>query len=144
MLSLPRKLTMAAAAASILGAGAPALAQTLNPMSPALRPAPVDVEQSRPKSLIPLYSTLAVLQGADALYTVRGLKGNADELNPLMRGNGAVMTLTKTLATATTIALAEKMWKRNRTAAVATVIAANAVTAAVVLRNARVVSATAR
>ena len=94
------------------------------------------------------YSTslllLAALQVADAFLTVRGLEAGVHEQNPLMRGSRGVMAITKVLTTASTIVIAEKMWKRNRIAAIATMVAANAVTAVVVGRNARIVSAARR
>jgi hypothetical protein len=95
----------------------------------------------RPRLMLPLYSTLAALQGADAYLTARGLAAGVHEHNPLMRRGNGIMTVTKMVTTATTIVIAEKMWKRNRAAAIATMVAANAVTAAVVARNARIVSA---
>lgn len=98
---------------------------------------------ARPKAMLPLYSTLVTLQAADAMLTMRGLNAGAHELNPLMR-NSTAMTVTKVATMATTVVIAEKMWKRNKPAAIAALIAANAVSGIVVARNARIVSASQR
>lgn len=101
-------------------------------------------DTARPKAMLPLYSTLAALHAADAVLTVQGLDAGVHEQNPLMRGNRGVMTLTKMVSMATTVVVAEKMWKRNRAAAIATMVAANVVTAVVVARNANLVNQAAR
>jgi hypothetical protein len=126
---------------AIVGGSRQAEAQERAPSMPV---APVEVPQSRPQPLIPLYSTMAAMQGADMLLTIQGQDRGLHEQNPLMRGNSAAMIATKAVATATTIVLLEQMWKRNRTAAVAIAVAANAVTMAVVARNAHLVRQTTR
>jgi hypothetical protein len=102
------------------------------------------VDGRRPMVVLALYGSLATLHAADAALTVKGLGAGAHEVNPLMRGDRRVMTLTKVATTAATVLIAEKMWKRNKAAAIASMVAANAVTAVVVARNAAIVSAARR
>lgn len=97
-----------------------------------------DIDRSRPPLLVPMYVSLIALQGADAELTVRGLDLGLHERNPLMRG-GVGMTVTKVLGTATVIFVTEKVWRRNRLAALATIVAANLVSGAVVWHNARLI-----
>jgi len=98
-----------------------------------------DFGMSRPPLLAPLYVSLVGLQGADAALTVKGLNLGLHERNPLMR-NGVAMTVTKVLGSATIVLMTEKMWRRNRLAAIATIVAANMVSGAVVWHNARLVA----
>jgi len=93
----------------------------------------------RPPLMVPMYVSLLALQGADAALTVRGIDLGLRERNPLMR-SGVGMTVTKVLGTATVILVTEKMWHRNRLAAIATIVAANVVSGAVVWHNARLVA----
>jgi hypothetical protein len=97
-----------------------------------------DFDLGRPPLLVPMYVSLIALQSADAALTVRGLDLGLRERNPLMRG-GVGMTVTKVLGTATVMLVTEKMWRRNRLAAIATIVAANMVSGAVVWHNARLV-----
>jgi hypothetical protein len=101
--------------------------------------AQADFDLGRPPLLVPMYVSLVGLQGADAALTVKGINLGLRERNPLMRG-GVGMTITKVLGTATVILVTEKMWRRNRLAAIATIVAANAVSGAVVWHNARLVA----
>jgi hypothetical protein len=130
---------VATMAFGLLGFAASSSAQILERAPEPVFAGSVPVDGARPKVMIPLYGTLAALQGADAWLTMKGLDAGVHERNPLMRGNRGVMTLTKAISMATTVAIAEKMWKRNRAAAIATLVAANAVTAVVVARNAQIV-----
>jgi hypothetical protein len=61
-------------------------------------------------------------------------------VNPLVAptaGSPGVSLAIKAGTTATTIYFAEKLWKRNRAAAIVTMVAVNAGTAAIVARNLR-------
>lgn len=98
-----------------------------------------DFDLGRPSLLIPMYVSLVALQGADAALTVQGINLGLRERNPLMRG-GVGMTVTKVLGTATVVVVTEKMWRRNRLAAIATIVAANVVSGVVVWHNARLVA----
>jgi hypothetical protein len=115
----------------------PLLARTMG--ETAAEAAQSDFDLGRPPLLLPMYVSLVALQGADAALTVRGLELGLRERNPLMRG-GVGMTVTKVLGTATVVFVTEKMWRRNRLAAIATIVAANVVSGAVVWHNARLVA----
>ena len=96
---------------------------------------------SRPAALPVLYGTLVGLQAYDLYSTHQGLSGGAQEVNPLMQsvaGNSTTAIVTKTVSTAVTIAIAERLWKTNKTAAIVTMVVANGVMGAVAANNARV------
>lgn len=153
MFPRPTRWIVLTAAVALLGFGQVASAQSVDGPRDGLRLPPLvgvnspvnpfDVTPARPKAMIPLYSTLIGLQVADAALTVQGLNAGARELNPLMR-NSTSMTLTKVATMATTVVIAERMWKRNKPAAIAALVAANVVSGVIVARNARIVSATGR
>jgi hypothetical protein len=96
-------------------------------------------DQDRPAALVPLYASFATLQALDYASTMRALAGGAaTEANPVMRsivGNRAAFIAVKAGATAGVILAGEKMWKRNRVAAVVFVAAVNGAVAAIVARN---------
>jgi Domain of unknown function (DUF5658) len=95
----------------------------------------------RPASLMPLYVSFASLQVMDIHSTTRALDRGAVEANPLMKGiagNPVALSAMKVAGSAGVIYAAEKMWKRNRTAAVLFMVAANAGMAFVVQHNYRV------
>jgi hypothetical protein len=92
----------------------------------------------RPGSLLPLYVSYSALQALDAHSTFHGLSRGARESNPLMGGvsdSPAAFVAMKAGATAGTIYLTEKLWKRNRKAAIATMIGANIAYGFVVSHN---------
>jgi len=97
----------------------------------------------RPAALPALYVSLAALNALDVYSTTRALGNGAREVNPVMastRGNSGVALAIKAATTTSSIYLAERLWKKNRIASIATMLAANGVTAAIVahnLRNAR-------
>jgi hypothetical protein len=99
---------------------------------------------SRPSLLPALYAAQAALQAMDAHSTYSAIGRGAHEANPLMKGvvgNKGAMMAVKAGVAASTIFLAEKMWRRgNRAGAIATMLLANGVTAAVVANNYRVAS----
>jgi hypothetical protein len=92
--------------------------------------------------LPPLYTSFAALQGLDYVSTRRALaSGAAREANPMMGAivkNRPAFIAVKAAATAGMIVAGEKMWKKNRVAAVLFVAGANAAVAAVVVRNYRI------
>jgi hypothetical protein len=111
---------------------------------PARLPLPwQDAETSeRPRLLLPSYIVFAALQGIDAFTTVRAMdSGVAREANPLMRpfaGNAGAMFAIKGAATAATVLAVEKLWTRDRRAAIVTMIALNAAYALVATHNVRI------
>ena len=84
--------------------------------------------ENRPASLIPLYVSFAAVQVLDLHSTYNGLERGGREANPLLGSvveSPAAFIAVKAGATAGTIYLAEKIWKRNRKAAIITMIGAN-------------------
>ena len=95
----------------------------------------------RPAALVPLYISFGVLQGLDGHSTFRALESGAVEANPLMKGvaDSAVgMAAVKAAAGAGVIFATERMWKRNKLAAVLFMTATNSAMAWVVQHNHRV------
>ena len=102
----------------------------------------VTIPAKRPAMLPVLYASLAGLQAYDVYSTHQALALGAREANPLMAGvagSTTGMVVVKTVSTATTIVLAERLWRKNKVAAILTMVAANGVMAAVAAHNARVV-----
>lgn len=99
-------------------------------------------EPRRPAALLPLYGSLIALQGLD-IHSTRGAVGSGDgrEANPAMQPvvkNSAAFIAVKAGATAGVIWASEKMWKKNRKAAVVFATAINVAMAAIVANNYRV------
>jgi Domain of unknown function (DUF5658) len=95
----------------------------------------------RPTLLPALYVAQGALQAMDAHSTYAAINRGAHEANPVMKnvvGNRGAMLAMKAGVAASTIWMAESMWKRgNRIGAVMTMIAANSVTGFVVAHNYR-------
>ena len=104
--------------------------------APAIRAA------SRPGALVPLYVSFGALQVLDTHSTSRALARGGVEVNPLMRGlahnEGAVFAV-KAASTAGVIYVSEKMWKKNRTAAVIFMVASTSAMTWIVQSNYRAV-----
>jgi hypothetical protein len=97
---------------------------------------------TRPGALVPLYVSFATLQVLDTHSTSRALNRGAVEANPMMKGlagNTTALLAVKAAGTAGVIFASEKMWKKNRPAAVFFMIAANSGMAWVVQNNYRAV-----
>src|SRR5215212_5805514 len=78
-------------------------------------------DAKRPILLIPLYAANVALHGADVHSTLRALRQGHNEGNPLFRdGATGKMIGAKIAASATTIVISEKLWKRHRVLAVGT------------------------
>lgn len=94
----------------------------------------------RPGALMPLYVSFASLQVLDAHATTVALDRGAVETNPVMRGftgNAAGMLAIKAGGTAGVVWASERMWRRNKAAAVVFLIAANSAMGWVVQHNYR-------
>lgn len=87
-----------------------------------------------------LYVTLGVVQGADLYTTSKALQSGAREANPIMglMNTPAKAIALKAVTTAGIIYLTEKLWKKNRVAAVVLLAAVNGFTASVAVHNSRV------
>ena len=115
---------------------------------PTVAPAGISVahrgpaSEPRPGALVPLYASFATLQALDAHSTSRALDQGAVEANPMMKGlagNPTALLAVKAAGTAGVIFASEKMWKKNRAAAVFFMVAANSAMAWVVQNNYRAV-----
>lgn len=98
-------------------------------------------QPERPAVLPALYVTLGAMQVLDIVTTKQALKSGAREGNPLVAGvagNSGAMIAYKTAMTVGTVVAVEKLWKKNRVAAIAVAVAANGVTAAVAAHNVKV------
>jgi len=99
--------------------------------------------ERRPDSLVPLYVSFGTLQVLDTHSTWRAIDRGAVEANPVLRGvvgNQVGLVALKAAGTAGLIYASEKMWKRNRTASIVFMIAANSAMAWVVQNNYRAVN----
>jgi Domain of unknown function (DUF5658) len=119
-----------------------------SPVVPTLAPAEIKVaglglpSQPRPGALVPLYASFATLQALDVHSTSRALDQGAVEANPMMKGlagNPTALLAVKAAGTAGVIFASEKMWKKNRAAAVFFMVAGNSAVAWVVQNNYRAV-----
>ena len=122
---------------------AAALLAAQAPQAPIFRaPAAPLREERRPAALLPLYVSFGALQALDAHSTSRALSNGAVEANPAMRpftGSTAGMLALKAAATTGVIYASERMWKRNKAAAVVFMVAANSAMVWVVQHNYRAV-----
>jgi hypothetical protein len=98
--------------------------------------------QHRPAPLVPLYASYASLQALDIHSTIRALQRGAVETNPVMKGivaHEVGLIAVKAASGVAVIYATEKMWKKNRTAAVVLMVAANSAMGWVVQHNYRAV-----
>ena len=98
--------------------------------------------ERRPDSLVPLYVSFSALQVLDIHSTWRAVDHGAVEANPVLRGvveNQVGLVALKAAGTAGLIYASEKIWKRNRTASIIFMVAANSAMAWVVQNNYRAV-----
>ncbi len=94
----------------------------------------------RPAALIPLYASFVALEALDVHSTRDALAHGAVEANPAMSaltGNSVGMVTVKAAGTAGLIFASEKLWKKNRPAAVVLMIVTNSAMAWVVAHNYR-------
>lgn len=93
----------------------------------------------RPASLMPLYVSMIGLQALDVDSTVRALhRGATREANPVVAaaaGAPWALVTVKAAGTVAIISINERLWKRNRVAAVALMVAANSGYAMVAAHN---------
>ncbi|MGH9384238.1 MAG: DUF5658 family protein [Vicinamibacterales bacterium] len=121
-------------------------------LAPAIAASSTTREEAQPRfetrrsgnraGLAALSVTSAALQGLDAYTTLTAIKHGAVEANPLMRGavrNPAVLIAVKSSMTAATIYAAQRLWPRNKVAAVALLAVSNGVMATVVAHNMSVI-----
>jgi hypothetical protein len=104
-------------------------------------PPPTFVPKADRPSILPvLYVTLGVTQAWDVYSTRAALKAGAREANPataVFSANTGAMIGLKAATTAGTILFTERMWKKNKVAAIIMLVAVNGATAAVSMHNMR-------
>jgi hypothetical protein len=101
-----------------------------------------DEAPKRPALLMPLYAGHIALQGADLHSTFSALDHGLVEGNPLLRdGNRAKMIGAKLAASTTAIFITEKLWKKNRVAAISVMLVSNTALSLVVANNYRLKAA---
>ena len=116
---------------------------SLPPANPGIRsdshrPLPIATAPSPPPQRFVLYGSFAVLQALDAHSTIRAVEAGHDETNPVVSsvsGSPEAIIGLKAAATVATIVAAEKLWRRNRAAAIGLMVAVNVTYAIVVARN---------
>ena len=99
---------------------------------------PPEPSRERPRVLAPLYISFVALQVMDADSTADAIRAGHGEANPFMTRaahHTGTMVAVKAISTAGTIYAVEKLWRRNRVAAVVVMAAINTGYAAVVTNN---------
>jgi hypothetical protein len=95
-------------------------------------------DSRRPSALVPLYASMAIMQGFDIYSTSSALSRGGVEVNPGMKpvaGKTWASAAVKAAATAGSIYFLERAWKQNRKGAVIVATIINVATAAVVAHN---------
>ena len=98
------------------------------------------VELRRPRALPPLYISFAALQALDVHATLRGFGEGGAEANPAMKplmGQPAAFIAAKVAATAATLYISERLWRRHRVGAVVLMLAVNGAYGVIVASNYR-------
>jgi hypothetical protein len=86
-----------------------------------------------------MMASYAAVQGFDMASTIRARQAGAREANPLMAGSYGRATAMKALLSAGALGAAGMMAKKNRKAAIVTMIALNVASAAVTVNNMKTV-----
>jgi hypothetical protein len=116
-------------------------ATAASPVSVTLSPREWVAANRRPSLLPGLYASFAALQMFDIYSTQRAIAGGAHEANPMMKtmvGNQATFYAVKAASTVAPMLAAERLWKKNRMAAIAVMAASNGIMAVVATHNASV------
>lgn len=121
----------------------PVAAQNLAISTPPTDPVAARMSEalSRPVALPVLYVSLGALQAYDVYSTRQAMARGAREANPLMQDavtHAGTFMAVKAAVVVGTIVAAERLWKRNKAAAIGVLVASNGVAAIVAARNARV------
>ena len=104
-------------------------------------PAPVFRRRGPSTVMTSLYASTVVMQALDVHSTLSAFRSGATEANPLMQGvtrNRATFMAVKAGVAASTILAAKQLSKRNKVAAIATLVAINSAYAMVVNHNYKV------
>jgi Domain of unknown function (DUF5658) len=98
------------------------------------------VELRRPRALPPLYVSFAALQALDVHATMKAVGKGGIETNPAMKGlvrEPAAFVAAKIAATAATLYISERLWRRHRVGAVVLMLAVNGAYGVIVASNYR-------
>jgi len=98
----------------------------------------VERPQHRPAVLYPLYGSFAVLAGFDVHSTFAALDNGGQETNPVARGllgSRVAVPIIKAASAGAVVYVTEHLWKRNRAAAVLTMIAVNSAYGVIAAHN---------
>jgi hypothetical protein len=109
--------------------------------APAAAQTDTGMKRERPAALVPLYITFAALQAVDVHSTMSAVGNGGREANPIVGSalsSPAKMVALKTGAAAGVVLLTERIWPRNRAAAVITMIALNSAYLTIAAQNYRV------
>lgn len=99
---------------------------------------------TRPTPLLGLYLSLAVLQTLDVVSTRKALNAGAAEANPIVApfaGSPLALAVLKAGVTSATIVASERLWRKNRKAALLTMIGLNAAYGIAIAQNYRIAAA---
>ena len=122
-----------------IGDGAADDAKTAAPAPPsAVAISEPEIAPHRPAALVPLYISFATLQALDVHSTLRAPAFGGREANPIvdgMLGSPAALVAAKVGMTAAVYFASERLWRRNKTAALVTMIALNSAYATIVAHN---------
>ena len=114
------------------------LAALLSTASPARSQDSSGETKHRPALLLPLYAGNVALHALDLHSTKLALQSGRREANPVLaNASFNVMTAAKIAASAGTIVLVERLWKKNRVAAVCAMLSVNAGLSMVAVNNYR-------
>ena len=97
----------------------------------------LDQPASSSPTLKVLFGSYAVVQGMDVYSTIKAKQNGAREMNPMMDGGSLQMVGMKLASTAVSYAVVQKLAKKNRKAAIVTMVVLNGLTAAVAANNMR-------
>lgn len=92
---------------------------------------------ARPKALNGLYGSLVAVHVLDLVSTRAAMSRGAAETNPAMRGGLGQQIGIKAAMTLGSVVVAEKLWKKNKVAAIATLVATNSALALISAHNMR-------
>jgi hypothetical protein len=98
------------------------------------------VELRRPRALPPLYVSFVTLQALDVHATMKAVGKGGVEANPAMKGlvrEPAAYVAAKIAATAATLYISERLWRRHRVGAVVLMLAVNGAYGVIVASNYR-------
>jgi hypothetical protein len=112
-----------------------------DPVAPTAAVAAAWKQETKPSSTLrALFASYGAVQALDMASTIKARNNGAIEANPVMQGSYAKGMAMKAALGAATMVAVRSIEKKNRKAAIITMIAANVATAAVVAHNMQIAS----